>query len=416
MDREVLVHVDLEGAVLPVGKLWSRARKGRESATFEYDAAWLENRSRFSLEPALTVGPGPFHTPAGKALFGAIGDSAPDRWGRMLMRRAERLRAAAEQRAPRSLMEIDYLLMVTDELRQGALRFSDGEGGPFLAPSGPRTIPPLIELPKLLSASERISDEAGAEEDLQLLLAPGSSLGGARPKASVRDNGGQLAIAKFPHSDDETDAVLWEALALKLAKAAGIRVPDHRVEAVAGRNVLITRRFDRSGALRRPFLSAMSMLCANDNEPHSYLEIADVLRQHGARVKEDLRELWRRIVFNVLVSNTDDHLRNHGFLYESAAGWGLSPAYDLNPVPLDIKPRFLSTGIDPDDSSASLSLAMDYAEYFGLKPADAGDVAREVGGAVSCWRGEARGLGLKTSEIERMASAFDHGDLRSALS
>ncbi len=416
MDTEVFVYLDWEGAPVLIGRLWSRARKGRESATFEYDPAWLENPAHFSLEPALKVGPGPFHTGNGKALFGAIGDSAPDRWGRVLMRRAERQRAKAEKRTPRTLLEVDYLLMVTDEARQGALRFTTGEGGAFLSPSDQRTIPPLIELPKLLSASEKIAENPDAEEELRLLLAPGSSLGGARPKASVRDKDGHLAIAKFPHIEDETDTVLWEAVALSLAKTAGIETPEFRVEKVAGRNVLILRRFDRTSGMRRPFLSAMSMLDAKDNEQHSYLEIADSLRQHGARPKEDLHQLWRRIVFTVLISNTDDHLRNHGFLYESTSGWVLSPAYDLNPVPVDIKPRVLSTSIDLDDNSASLELALEYAEYFELTPAEARTIAKEVGNAVSKWRDEAARQGLRATEIERMASAFEHDDLKLSLS
>ncbi|MBE9557760.1 MAG: type II toxin-antitoxin system HipA family toxin [Proteobacteria bacterium] len=415
MDAEVLVYLDWEGVSVPVGKLWSRARKGKESATFEYDAKWLENSSRFSLEPALKVGPGPFHTANGKALFGALGDSAPDRWGRALMRRAERQDATAENRTPRTLLEVDYLLRVTDEARQGALRFATEPGGAFLAPSDRNTIPPLIDLPKLLSASDKISEDPHADEALRFLLAPGSSLGGARPKASVRDMDGHLAIAKFPRKEDETDAVLWEAVALKLAGKAGIEVPEFRVEAVAGRNVLVLRRFDRVDGARRPFLSAMSLLDARDNEQHSYLEIADGLRQHGARAKDDLRQLWRRMVFNVLISNTDDHLRNHGFLYESMSGWVLSPAYDLNPVPTDIKPRLLSTGIDPDDNAASLDLALEHAGYFELTDRDAAAIAKEVGAAVSSWRREASHLGLRSAEIDRMASAFEHDDLKQAL-
>lgn len=415
MDAGIFVYLDWEGAPVPVGKLWSRARKGKEGATFEYDAKWLENPSRFSLEPALKVGPGPFHTANGKALFGALGDSAPDRWGRALMRRAERQEATVENRTPRTLLEVDYLLRVTDEARQGALRFATEPGEAFLAPSDRNAIPPLIDLPKLLSASEKISEDPHAAEELRFLLAPGSSLGGARPKASVRDMDGHLAIAKFPHKEDETDAVLWEAVALRLAGKAGIEVPEFRVEAVASRNVLVLRRFDRVDGARRPFLSAMSMLDARDNEQHSYLEIADSLRQHGARAKDDLRQLWRRMVFNVLISNTDDHLRNHGFLYESMSGWVLSPAYDLNPVPTDIKPRLLSTGIDPDDGSASLDLAMEYAEYFELTHPVAAAIAKEVGAATSSWRDEAARLGLRPAEIDRMASAFEHDDLKQAL-
>ena len=299
-------------------------------------------------------------------MFGAIGDSAPDRWGRALMRRMKRRQAEREGRGVRTLREIDYLLMVDDEARQGALRFAGHAGGPFLREHDGQRIPPLIELPRLLSASERVVDEQDTDEDLRLLLAPGSSLGGARPKASVRLRDGSLAIAKFPRKDDEINTVLWESVALTLAAKAGIAVPAAFLEDVAGKPVLIVTRFDRAGAQRIPFLSAMSMLGAKDNETRSYQEIVDVLRQHGAAPASRHGSLWRRIVFNVLISNTDDHLRNHAFLYEGQNGWRLSPAYDLNPVPIDIKPRILTTAIAEDDTTASLDLAFRVAAYFEL--------------------------------------------------
>ena len=415
MDTEASVYVDLGCRSHLAGRLWARMRKGRDSATFEYDKEWLANPVHFSLEPALQLGPGPFHTPTGKPLFGAIGDSAPDRWGRVLMRRAERRRAERAGETPRTLREIDYLLLVNDATRQGALRFAQEPGGPFLAANDAIPIPPLIELPRLLSAAEHVVGDSESDEDLRLLLAPGSSLGGARPKASVRDKDGHLAIAKFPHAADDFNAVLWEALALSLAEKAGIPVAPWRVETVAGKATLIVRRFDREGDVRVPFLSAMSMLGADDNETHSYLEFVDVLRQHGAAPRRDMHMLWRRIVFSVLISNTDDHLRNHGFLYEGPDGWRLAPAYDMNPVPTDIKPRVLTTAIDLDDGTASLSLAMDVAEYFELSPGQARAIAAEAGRAVATWRNEAAAVGLTAVEITRMASAFEHADIKAAL-
>lgn len=415
MEKEALVYVDLRGTPHLVGRLWTRTRQARESATFEYDAGWLAHPERFSLEPAIKLGPGPFHASSGKPLFGAIGDSAPDRWGRLLMRRAERRRSGDEGRTPRTLMEIDHLLMVDDEARQGALRFAEREGGPFLAGPGQRKIPPLIELPQLLSAAEHVLSGTDTGEDLRLLLAPGSSLGGARPKASVRDRGGHLAIAKFPNPGDEVNTVLWEAVALTLAAKAGIPVPVWRVATVSGKPVLLLRRFDREREMRLPFLSAMSMLDAQDNEPRSYLEFVDVLRQYGAAPKEDMHALWRRIVFSILISNTDDHLRNHGFLWAGPAGWRLSPAYDLNPVPTDIKPRVLSTAIDLDDRTASLKLALEVAGYFELGEAEAHKIAGQVGHAVATWRKQAAKLGLTPAGIDRMASAFEHEDLQAAL-
>ena len=414
MDREILVSVDLHGAPVFVGRLWWRSRRGRESASFEYDPGWLEHPERFALEPALALTPGPFHTAPGRSLFGAVGDSTPDRWGRLLMRRAERRRARREGRAPRALSEADVLLLVDDEARQGGLRFSLEATGPFLAEPGSTRIPPLVELPRLLAGAERVAGEAEDDDDIRLLLGPGSSLGGARPKASVRDTDGGLRIAKFPHPQDEVDVVLWEGIALALAGESGIDVPDRRIETVAGKRVLIVRRFDRRAGRRVPFLSAMSMLGATDREPRSYPDIADALQRHGAAAPQDLRQLWRRVVFNVLISNTDDHLRNHGFLYEDHRGWRLSPAYDLNPVPTDIRPRVLSTSIAADDPTASLDLALETAGHYRLGMNDARTIAKEVADAVAQWRVVARGLGAARQDIDRMASAFEHADLDAA--
>ncbi len=331
------------------------------------------------------------------------------------MRRVERRRAEREGGAPRPLQEIDSLLLVDDEARQGALRFAERDGGPFLREPGARRIPPVVELPKLLSAAEHVLADTDTEEDLRLLLAPGSSLGGARPKASVIERDGRLAMAKFPRRDDDINTVAWEAVALMLARNAGIAVPACRVETVANKPVLVLRRFDRDGTRRIPFLSAMSMLGSKDRETRSYLEIVDALRQHGAAPKEDMQALWRRLVFNILISNTDDHLRNHGFLYDGQSGWRLSPAYDLNPVPTDIKPRILTTAITEDDHTASLALAKEVAGYFGLDANNARAIAAQVGHAVSKWRGEARRRGLTKRDIDRMASAFEHRDLEMAV-
>jgi serine/threonine-protein kinase HipA len=226
----------------------------------------------------------------------------------------------------------------------------------------------------------------------------------------VRDREGHLAIAKFPNQNDEINTEIWEAVALTLASMAGIPVPQWRLEEVAGKSVLLLRRFDRHHQIRIPFLSAMSMLESKDNEVRSYLEFVDVLRRHGAAPREDMHQLWRRIVFNVLISNTDDHLRNHGFLWTGSAGWRLSPAYDLNPVPIDIKPRVLCTAIDLDDTTASLKLAFEVAPYFELAKDQARQIASEVGKAVSAWRSVAANFGLRAAEIDRMASAFETGD------
>jgi serine/threonine-protein kinase HipA len=306
------------------------------------------------------------------------------------MMRSEARRARNAGEPSRTLWEADYLLLVDDGTRMGALRFAAQEGGPFLREAADHRTPPLIELPALLAASEHFYDEVESEEDLRLLLAPGSSLGGARPKASVRDRDGQLAIAKFPHHSDRIQTVLWEAVAFRLAAAAGVQTATSRVERAADRPVFLLRRF------------------------RSYLEIADAIQRYGAAPTEDLHELWRRIVFSVLISNTDDHLRNHGFLYEGNQGWRLSPAYDLNPVPVQFRPRILSTLIDEQSGDASIELALSVAEYFRLTQAQARQTAGEVAKAVSRWRQEATALGIPAAEMDIVSSAFEHEDLARA--
>ncbi|MGH7532391.1 MAG: type II toxin-antitoxin system HipA family toxin, partial [Gemmatimonadales bacterium] len=378
-------------------------------ASFAYDAEWLARPDRFALEPALSLGADTFYPPDDRALFGAFGDSAPDRWGRTLLQRAERRRASREHGRPRALHELDYLLGVHDETRQGALRFTPPAGGPWLA-EGPGAVPPLVELPRLLAASDQIEGEGELDDALALLLAPGSSLGGARPKASVRDRDSGLAIAKFPKAGDQWPVVQWEMVALELARTAGVRVADARLAAVAGRRVLVVRRFDRHGAARIPFLSAMTLLGARDNDPvpHSYPELAEALRRHGARPTADVRELWRRMVFNILIANTDDHLRNHGVLYAGTDGWILAPAYDLNPTPADIRARGHSTALTLDgDTTGDVDVAFGELEWFSLTLTEARAIANEVRGSVAGWREVARRVGVTKAECDRMASAFE---------
>ena len=411
MERVIEVFVELDGASQFVGRLWSRSLKGRESASFEYDKKWIASDARFALEPLLTIDTGIHHSQPGKPLFGAIGDSAPDRWGRTLMRRAERKNAEREKRTQRTLLEIDYLLQVDDRIRQGALRFREARTNQFLAHGHP-AIPPLVELPKLLSASDHVLTDTDTDEDLRLLIAPGSSLGGARPKAAVLDADGRLAIAKFPAKGDEYHIELWSYVALELARKAGINTSRYRLTKVLDQQLLLVTRFDRKGSIRIPFLSAMSMIGADENQPHSYLELVDAIRQHGADVRTDLKELWRRILFSVLVSNVDDHLRNHGFLYDTGKrGWRLSPAYDLNPVPVDIKPRILCLMIDDRDNSASFDLTVEVGDYFGLVEDDMRAVVTDLVNSISTWRDEARQIGVSVKEINRMATAFEHDEM-----
>ncbi len=416
MAKEIFVHVDLQDKVHFVGRLWIHISASGENASFEYAPEWRGSPVRFSLEPALKVGEGAFHTENEKALFGSIGDSAPDRWGRVLMERREAHKAREEKRNPHMLHDSDYLLMVNDLARQGALRFSREQDGPFLATRTDCSIPPLIQLGRLLSATERILARKELDQDIQNLVDPGASLGGARPKASVVDSNGDLLIAKFPSPHDDWDVELWEYLSFVMAKRAGISVPGVRLEKVAGKNVLLLNRFDRSqGGTRIPFLSAMSMLGYSDGDHGSYLELAEVLAEHGAQTTVDQKELWRRMVFNIMISNVDDHLRNHGFLYGGTAGWRQSPLYDLEPTPEHKKARVLHTRIDLYDGTASLELAYEVAEEFGLGLEQARNIAKQVAEATKNWSVEATKLGASKEEIELMSSAFNHNDLKQAL-
>ena len=408
------VHIDLDGRTREIGLARSNRVRGTETIIFGYDDAWLEDPDRFSLEPALALGRGHFAPPAGLATFGSIGDSAPDTWGRRLMQRAERRLAEREDRAVRTLMESDYLLGVADETRPGALRFRRVRENTFQAPTC-TGVPALIELGRLLRITERILRDEETEADLQLIFAPGSALGGARPKASVIDQHGDLSIAKFPKETDDYCMETWEVIALRLAGQAGIATPTHDLIDVAGKRVLLSRRFDRQGAIRVPFLSAMAMMGARDGERGSYPELVDILAAHGAQGKTDAHALYRRVVFNVLISNVDDHLRNHGFLWLGKTGWSLSPAYDLNPVPTDLKARVLTTNIDLDEGTCSLDLLEAASGFFALTLAQARAIIKEVASVTGTWRDIAKAAGARAAEIDRMASAFEHDELKQGL-
>lgn len=405
-DKKVLIYISLSNENYFVGTLWSHFNRGRETSDFEYSKDWLKNSKAFSLEPALFLGAGKQVNPRQTPLFGSFGDSAPDTWGRILMRRYEAQIAKDENRSPRTLNEIDYLLYVNDYARQGALRFRTEDNNDFLFSGNLKSIPPLVNLTKLLAATEKVVDFEERNSDLQLLLAPGSSLGGARPKASVIDKDGNLCIAKFPKKDDYTNNVLWEAVALTLAKNCGLNVQEWSLHKAGKKNVIVLKRFDRNGDTRIPFLSAMSMLNAidNDSQTHSYLDIADAIRQNGATPKEDLKELWKRIVFSILISNTDDHLRNHGFLYVNEAGWKLSPLYDVNPS-CDNK-NVLSTYITETDNSQSLDLALEVCEYFEISIENAKTIILDMKNKIKNWKTVAKQFGLSKSEIDKMEVAF----------
>jgi serine/threonine-protein kinase HipA len=411
---DVEVHIDLEGQVRPLGILRRQASRRGETVTFEYDETWLGDANRFSIEPALTLTAGAFPPHTGQPIFGSIGDSAPDTWGRRLMQRTERRLAEREGRQVRTLGELHYLLGVADETRLGALRFR-WRGEEEFQPPERHGVPALIELGLLLQITERIERDEETDDDLQLIFAPGSSLGGARPKASVIDQHGNLSIAKFPKESDDYSIETWEEIALRLAERAGIQTPVHELQQVAGKPVLLSRRFDRDNDWRIPFLSAMSITGSRDGERGSYPELVDALAAHGAQAKEDALQLYRRVVFNVLVSNVDDHLRNHGFLWSGQGGWILSPAYDLNPTPVDVKARILTTNIDLDEGTCSVELLQETAGYFGLGVRQSSTIIREVAEVTRTWQAVAAEVGARRAEMTRMASAFEHEDLQAAL-
>lgn len=406
-DSDVEVVVQIGGEGVSAGRLWSHRRRGAESATFSYATEYLARRDAYELDPSLPLAAGQQQTPVDRAMFGAFSDCAPDRWGRRLIARAERQRVRREGGAERSFGEIDYLLGVRDDLRQGALRLLEPATGVYLADEA-GAVPLLLDIPRLLGAAELLERDEAGEEELRTLLRAGSSLGGARPKAHVLDANGRVSIAKFPNAaGDEWDVMRWEAVALRLARAAGIDVPEWTLHLIDGKSVLIVRRFDRALDLRVGYVSAMTMLEARYGDHGSYLDIAEVIERHSPETAKDLRQLWRRIAFSVLISNTDDHLRNHGFLRTSSAGWTLSPAFDLNPNPSPGR-KHLCTAIDFDDTTASVDTLMAVAGYFRLDDEEAREVLGEVTLASSQWRAAAEKAGLQRAEVERMAAAFEH--------
>jgi serine/threonine-protein kinase HipA len=410
-EQSVEVVVQIGGEDVPAGSLWPHRRGAGESATFAYFPDYLTRSDSYELDPLLADHTGQQQTPEGQALFGAFSDAAPDGWGRRLIRRHELRRAGRENRAERDVAEVDYLLGVRDDLRQGALRFRRAPGHPYLA--GEREgIPHLIDLPRLLDAARQLERDQATDEDLQILLDGGSSLGGARPKAHVRDRAGWLGIAKLPSPErDEWDVIRWESVALTLARTAGIHLPEFKLHEVAGRPVLIVRRFDRDERGRVGYVSAMTMLEATDGAQGSYLEIGEAIEQHSPSASADLRELWRRIVFSILISNTDDHLRNHGFLRSSTAGWTLSPAFDLNPNP---RRHTLTTALQRGHGQSDIQSALEVAPLFRLAPEEARSVLAQVSAATSQWRTVAGAHGLSKSSIGQLEGAFEHEQAQTA--
>ena len=410
-DKIIYVYSDWNGrAPKLMGTLHTAKIRGKELLSFEYSKHWIGSaETSFMFDPDLHFYEGRQYIPSGKTLFGMFSDSCPDRWGRLLMNRKEAIQAKKEGRKPRVLTESDYLLGVFDETRMGALRFSLEEGGPFLSADENLPVPPWATLRALESASlEFENDENGQEEKwLDQLLAPGSSLGGARPKASVLAPDGALWIAKFPSKHDEWNSGAWEIVVHDLAIKCGLSAPEAKLETFSGiGGTFLVRRFDREKDRRIHFSSAMTLLGKVDGDGAqgtSYLDIASFIKSNGASPKQDLYELWMRVVFNIAVSNTDDHLRNHGFLL-TERGWTLSPQYDVNP---SIYGNTLSLNVNADDNSAVFELAHETAEYYGISNSDAKNKVAEISSTVHRnWRELAAYYGLSKSAIDHMEPAF----------
>ena len=393
-----------------VGMLYAYHNRGNELFSFEYNNEWIHSCSQSLLfDPDLSFYEGRQYVPQNKTLFGVFTDSCPDRWGRLLLNRKETLQAKKEGRKPRALTESDYLLGVYDITRMGALRFALQKDGPFLESDTHYTVPTWVTLRTLESASMAFekNDDGQDEKWLSQLLAPGSSLGGARPKASVSAPDGSLWIAKFPSLHDEWNIGAWEMVAHDLAMMCGLSVPEAKLAnySNAGSTFLV-KRFDRDNTSRIHFSSAMTMLGkveGYDIENISYLNLASFIKSNGCSPKKDLFELWKRIVFNIAISNNDDHLRNHGFLLTSL-GWRLSPLFDVNP---NIYGNTLSLNINKNDNTINFDLALETAKYYNITLLNATKVITNIKEIVeNKWRSLAAKHGLAKNAINQMEPAF----------
>jgi serine/threonine-protein kinase HipA len=390
-----------------VGTMYVNQTRGGESSPFIYAQPWLENEQRFALDPHLPLIQGIQNPPAGMPLFGCFTDSAPDRWGRTLMQRWENHSARTEGRKPRAFADSDFLLGVNDPLRMGALRFR--EGSVYLAPAT-MGLPPLINFAKFYHTLNALQNGGHgkhlSDADIQDVIAPGSSLGGARPKATLCDGSGKLFLVKFPKDSDRLDLPLWEKVSLDLAAKCGIRTPHSTLEKLPdGKHCLIIERFDRgAGGNRIHFASAMTMLGSRDNDDtlYSYVDIASFMQAAGSHAGADLLELWTRMAFNVLTSNRDDHLRNHGFLREKT-GWRLSPVYDLEP---DSSKRAHSLALNENITEPDINIVLESVPYFDMEINEAKQIIARMVKILQTWKTHAKKMGAGQKDIEEMSNNF----------
>lgn len=415
MERKIFVYADWIGLNKPqlMGTLNSSLIRGKEIFSFEYSEEWINSGILINIDPDLKLYKGHQYLSDKKPNFGIFLDSAPDRWGRKLMQRREAIIARDEERKEKTHTESDFLLGVFDEHRMGAIRFKNELDGPFLDNNKNFASPPWTSLRELEQASLHIEQEKFSNKSeylkwFYMLLAPGSSLGGARPKAGVIDNNKNLWIAKFPSSKDDIDIGAWAMVVNDLALKSGINVADSKLLKLSSKyHTFISKRFDRTSRIKRiHFASAMTMLGLSDSdeEKHnaSYLNIAEFISTNGANVNQDLEELWKRIIFNICVSNTDDHLRNHGFLLTNK-GWKLSPAYDINPT---INSPGLSLNISETDNSLELDLAISVKNYFRISDKKSSEIIKTVLNSVKNWKLLAKKYKISNNEQEQMSKAF----------
>lgn len=414
-NKNIYVYTDWEARKEPtlMGILSVVLTRGKEVFSFEYLEDWIKLGQPQNLDPNLQFYTGRQYIREDKPNFGVFLDSSPDRWGRVLMKRREAIMARKEERNPRTLLESDFLLGVYDPYRMGGLRFKTEPDGDFLSADKELVSPPLVSLRDLEYASlqlesDKLIDDEETVKWLNMLMAPGSSLGGARPKANVLDPVGRLWVAKFPSGNDDRNMGAWEYVAMQIAQDAGIRVGTHEARKFSSKHhTFLSQRFDRTDQGERiHFASAMTQLGYNDGANFqtgvSYLELAEYIMQHGAQVDKDLKELWTRIVLNICLKNTDDHLRNHGFLLTDS-GWILSPIYDLNPVP---EGTGLTLNISEDDNSLSIELALSVIDYFRLKQNDAQTILNRVRESVNKWKNIAEAIKIPRAEQKQMERAF----------
>lgn len=413
--KDIYVYADWSALGRPhlMGILTANLIRGKEVFSFQYDESWLKSEKAMCLDPDLSLFPGFQHLRDDKINFGVFLDSSPDRWGRVLMKRRENLLARKEERKAKTLFESDYLLGVFDPLRMGALRFKRTPDGDFLDNNKEYAAPPWTSVRDLEQAS--LEYEKGLEQNnpellkwLDMLYAPGASLGGARPKANIQDTDGSLWIAKFPSNTDNVNIGAWERIANSLAKKAGINCAIGKVQKFTNQyHTYLTKRFDRvENGGRLHFASAMTLLGYSDGagteEGVSYLELAEFIIQHGSNVNNDLKELFKRIVFFICISNTDDHLRNHGFLLNDK-GWALSPAYDINPNP---DGTGLKLNINLNDNALDVNIALEISDFFRIEKKEAESIIDHIKKVVSSWKQEAKKYGIASSELDYMENAF----------